>query len=139
MVKRGFFRVIDNSGAKVVRFIGTVGNSRVGKVRVGDVIVIAVKEADPSSVKVDRKSKHKCVFRALVVATRLSTNNDEFGHRTRFNYNSVILLTYDIKKRLIPLGNKVLGWIDRRAMEFCNVAINREAVNKVLSTAERCV
>ena len=129
------FYVADNSGAKVVKCIGILGNSIRRKIKIGDVIVVAVKLADPNSTKVNRKNKNKCIFRALVVASKCVISNDEFGYMTWFNSNRVILLTNDMKKRLIPLGDKVFGNISRRAMYPSSVSVHREVVNNVLSTA----
>lgn len=129
------FYVADNSGAKVVKCIGILGNSRRRKIKIGDVIVVAVKSADPNSAKVNRKNKNKCIFRALVVASKCAISNNEFGYMTWFNSNRVILLANDMKRRLIPLGDKVFGNISRRAMYSSSVAVHREVVNNVLSTA----
>ena len=41
--------VADNSGAKVVQCIKVLGGSRRRYARIGDIIVVAVKEVDPQS------------------------------------------------------------------------------------------
>ena len=46
---RTVLEVADNSGAKVVQCIKVLGGSRRRYARIGDVIVVAVKEVDPQS------------------------------------------------------------------------------------------
>ena len=57
--------VADNSGAKVVQCIKVLGGSRRRYARIGDVIVVAVKEVDPQS-----SLKKGEVKKAVVVRTR---------------------------------------------------------------------
>ena len=62
---RTVLQVADNSGAKVVQCIKVLGGSRRRYARVGDVIVVAVKEVDPQS-----NLKKGEVKKAVVVRTR---------------------------------------------------------------------
>ena len=57
--------VADNSGAKVVQCIKVLGGSRRRYARIGDVIVVAVREVDPQS-----SLKKGEVKKAVVVRTR---------------------------------------------------------------------
>ena len=62
---RTVLEVADNSGAKVVQCIKVLGGSRRRYARIGDIIVVAVKEVDPlSSIKKGE------VMKAVVVRTR---------------------------------------------------------------------
>jgi large subunit ribosomal protein L14 len=137
MMRRTVLKVIDNSGAKTAMIIGTLGNSVYRKIQVGHIVTIAVKTAEPNSSKVDRKSASKCIFSALVVATRQQKRGESYY--TRFNYNAVILLCHDMRKKLlVPLATRVLAPIDDevfRAIRHSNVPINVDAVSKVLLTA----
>ena len=56
--------VADNSGAKVVQCIKVLGGSRRRYARIGDIIVVAVKEVDPQS-----SIKKGEVKKAVVVRT----------------------------------------------------------------------
>ena len=62
---RTVLEVADNSGAKVVQCIKVLGGSRRRYARIGDVIVVAVKEVDPQS-----SLKKGEVKKAVVVRTR---------------------------------------------------------------------
>ena len=62
---RTVLEIADNSGAKVVQCIKVLGGSRRRYARIGDVIVVAVKEVDPQS-----SLKKGEVKKAVVVRTR---------------------------------------------------------------------
>ena len=62
---RTVLEVADNSGAKVVQCIKVLGGSRRRYARIGDVIVVAVREVDPQS-----SLKKGEVKKAVVVRTR---------------------------------------------------------------------
>ena len=62
---RTVLEVADNSGAKVVQCIKVLGGSRRRYARIGDIIVVAVKEVDPQS-----SIKKGEVKKAVVVRTR---------------------------------------------------------------------
>jgi ribosomal protein L14 len=62
--------VADNSGAKKVSCIRVLGGTRRRYARVGDIIIVAVKEALPHS-----KVKKGDVMRAVVVRTVLSSGS----------------------------------------------------------------
>ncbi len=138
MISRGCrnLLVLCNSGALKAEFIGTLGNKiYYNKAKVGDVIKVAIKESVPESNGNIVKAKKGKVFFALVVATK-APYKDMFGNYVKFAYNAIILLTKDMKQKLIPVGTRVSGCIARGAMIDAAVAVNRPAVNKVLSTAK---
>ena len=66
--------VADNSGAKVVQCIKGLGGSRRRYARIGDVIVVAVKEVDPQS-----SLKKGEVKKAVVVRTRKEIRRSNNG------------------------------------------------------------
>lgn len=125
-------KVVCNSGALRAEFIGVLGNQIYhNTAKVGDVIKVVIKEALPTSIKV--KDGH--VVDALVVTTT-APYKDEFSNVIRFNEIRVVLLKRDVKKTLIPIGSRINSDISRGAMkEDGPVAVNRAAVNKLLSTA----
>lgn len=58
-------KVADNSGAKEVLIIRVLGGTRRRYARVGDVVVVTVKQANPTG-----NVKKKSVVKAVVVRTR---------------------------------------------------------------------
>ena len=105
--------VADNSGAKRVQCIKVLGGSRRRYARIGDIIVVAVKEAEPQSSI--RKGEVK---KAVVVRTRKETRRDN-GTYIKFDTNSAVLIN-DAKE---PLGTRIFGPVARelRARRFMKI------------------
>ncbi|MFQ5355311.1 MAG: 50S ribosomal protein L14 [Mariprofundaceae bacterium] len=95
--------VADNSGARKVACIKVLGGSRRRYARVGDVIVVAVKEAIPGG-----KVKKGEVARALVVRTAKEFRRND-GSSIRFDDNAAVLLT----KAGEPIGTRIFGPVTR--------------------------
>ena len=98
-----FLRVADNSGARKVCCIKVLGGSRRRYARVGDVIVVSVKEAIPNS-----KVKKGDVLKAVVVRTRKEIGRND-GTYLKFDENSAVL----INDQLEPLGTRIFGPVAR--------------------------
>ena len=88
--------VADNSGAKKVACIRVLGGTRKRYARVGDIIIVAVKEALPHS-----KVKKGDVMRAVVVRTVKETRRPD-GSYIKFDDNSAVLI------KIISLAPEVL-------------------------------
>jgi large subunit ribosomal protein L14 len=95
--------VADNSGAKRVSCIKVLGGSRRRYAGLGDVIVVAVKEALPTA-----KVKKGDVARAVVVRTRREYLRDD-GTYIKFDTNSAVLIT----KENEPIGTRIFGPVAR--------------------------
>lgn len=95
--------VADNSGAKKVMCIKVLGGSRRRYAHVGDVIVVAVKDALPNS-KIKKGSIHK----AVVVRTSRELQRDD-GSLIRFDDNSAVL----INAQKEPIGTRIFGPVAR--------------------------
>jgi len=95
--------VADNTGAKSVMCIKVLGGSRRRYARVGDVIVVAVKEAAPRGTV-----KKKAVERAVVVRTREMTRRND-GSGIRFDDNACVIVSKDG----LPKGTRVFGPVAR--------------------------
>ncbi len=95
--------VADNSGARKVACIKVLGGSRRRYARVGDVIVVAIKEAMPGG-----KVKKGDVARALVVRTAKEFRRPD-GSSIRFDDNAAVLLT----KAGEPVGTRIFGPVTR--------------------------
>ena len=95
--------VADNTGAKSVMCIKVLGGSRRRYARVGDIIVVAVKEAAPRGTV-----KKKAVERAVIVRTREMTRRND-GSGIRFDDNACVII--DANKE--PKGTRVFGPVAR--------------------------
>lgn len=96
-------RVADNSGAKEVQCIKVLGGSKRRFARVGDVIVVSVKDAIPRG-----KVKKGQVCRAVVVRTSYGTKRSD-GSVIRFDKNAAVL----INKQGEPIGTRIFGPVTR--------------------------
>ncbi|MCF7917663.1 50S ribosomal protein L14 [Candidatus Gracilibacteria bacterium] len=95
--------VADNTGAKSVMCVKVLGGSKRRYARVGDIIVVSVKEATPKGVV-----KKKSVQRAVVVRQMAPICRSD-GSVLRFDENSVVIVNQDNQ----PKGTRVFGPIAR--------------------------
>jgi large subunit ribosomal protein L14 len=95
--------VADNSGAKKLYCIKVLGGTRRRYARVGDVIVVSVKESLPNS-----KVKKGDVSRAVVVRTTKETKRYD-GSYIRFDDNSAVLINQTGE----PIGTRIFGPVAR--------------------------
>ena len=105
--------VADNSGAKKVMCIKVLGGSRRRYARLGDIIMVSVKEAAPDgTVKKGAKAK------AVVVRTRQEQRRQD-GSYIRFDNNAVVLITQQKE----PVGTRIFGPVARelRWKEFMKI------------------
>jgi len=100
-------KVADNSGARKVMCIQVLGGTRKRYARVGDVIVVTVKEAIPSS-----PVKKGEVVRAVVVRTAQPYRRPD-GSYIRFDDNAAVILSDD----LTPRGTRIFGPVARELRE----------------------
>jgi large subunit ribosomal protein L14 len=103
----------DNSGAKRLHCIKVLGGSRRKYASLGDVIVVSVKEAMPSS-----KVKKGEVARAVVVRTKKEVRRAD-GSYIKFDVNSAVL----INPQGEPIGTRIFGPVARelRAKKFMKI------------------
>ena len=78
--------VADNSGAKVVKCVKVLGGSKRMSASLGDIIVVAVKQALPGG-----KIKKGEVKKAVIVRTSYPIRRDD-GSYIQFDRNSVVIL-----------------------------------------------
>jgi large subunit ribosomal protein L14 len=95
--------VADNSGARRVMCIKVLGGSKRKYARVGDVIVVSIKEAIPRG-----RVKKGDVMRAVVVRTAKDIRRAD-GSVIRFDNNAAVLV--DNKKE--PVGTRIFGPVPR--------------------------
>ncbi|HXK35730.1 MAG: 50S ribosomal protein L14 [Candidatus Yanofskybacteria bacterium RIFCSPLOWO2_02_FULL_45_10] len=104
---RSIVEVADNSGAKKVGVFKVLGGTRKRYARIGDVVVVSVKVAEP------RKAvKKKDVLKAVVVRQRQPYRRAD-GSYIRFDENAVVIL--DGKE---PKGGRIFGPIPREIKEL---------------------
>jgi len=105
--------VADNSGARKVICVKVLGGSRRRYATVGDVIVVAVREAVANS-KIAKGSVHKAVI--VRVAQPVSREDGSF---IRFDDNSAVL----ISPTLEPIGTRIFGPVARelRGKKFMKI------------------
>ena len=112
--------VADNSGAKLVQCIKVLGGTRRRYAGIGDIVVVAVKVAEP------RKAvKRKEVHRALVVRQKNAFRRAD-GSYIRFDDNAVVIL--DGRE---PKGGRIFGPIPRE--------IKERGFAKIVSLAEEII
>lgn len=95
--------VADNSGAKKAMCIKVLGGSHRRYAHVGDIIVVAIKKAIPTS-----EIKQKTVCKAVIVRTAFPIKRED-GSTVRFDNNAVVLIDKDEN----PVGTRVFGPVAR--------------------------
>jgi large subunit ribosomal protein L14 len=93
-------KVADNSGAKMVKCIRVLGGTRRRYASLGDIIVVAVKIAEPRKIV----KKHQ-VLRAVIVREVGKVRRKD-GTYIRFDDNAVVMLEAQTKE---PKGTRILG------------------------------
>lgn len=99
--------VADNTGAKLVECIKVLGGSRRRYARIGDVIVVAVKDANPKGIV-----RKKAVERAVIVRQVKELFRKD-GSSIRFDDNAVVI----VDKEGQPKGTRVFGPVARELRE----------------------
>ena len=109
--------VADNSGAKKVLCIRVLGGTRKRYARIGDVIVVTVKEAIPHA-----KVKKGDVMKAVIVRTakELKRTDDTW---VKFDENAAVLLSTSGE----PVGTRIFGPVARE--------LRNEGFMKIISLA----
>lgn len=110
---RSMLEVADNSGAKKVQCIKVIGGYRKRYARLGDIIVVSVKEATPVG-----NVKKGSMAKAVVVRTRKEQKRAD-GSYIRFDRNSVVLINTEGE----PIGTRIFGPVARelRWKEFMKI------------------
>jgi large subunit ribosomal protein L14 len=100
-------RIADNSGAKQAKCIRVLGGSRRRYARVGDIIVVAVKDALP-----DGTVKKGEVAKAVVVRTAKEMRRKD-GSYIRFDDNAAVIIN-DAGE---PRATRIFGPVGRELRE----------------------
>jgi large subunit ribosomal protein L14 len=112
--------VADNSGAKKVMCIKVLGGSHHMIAKLGDVIVVSIKEAIPGG-----KVKKGEVCKGVIVRTKTGVVRVD-GSTIKFDKNAIVLLN----KQGEPIGTRVFGPVTRelRAKKFVRIMSLAEEV-----------
>ena len=95
--------VADNSGARRVQCIKVIGGSKRKYARIGDTIVVSVKEAIPRG-----RVKKGQVMKAVVVRTAKGVRRPD-GALIRFDRNAAVLINQSGE----PIGTRIFGPVTR--------------------------
>ncbi|MDP2641075.1 MAG: 50S ribosomal protein L14 [Candidatus Yanofskybacteria bacterium] len=100
--------VADNTGAKMIQCFRVLGGTRRRYARIGDVIVAAVKDAEPRRLV----KKHEIVH-AVIVRQRQPYRRAD-GSSIYFDENAAVIIEKGKKE---PRGNRIFGPIPRELRE----------------------
>tara|TARA_Y100000589_G_C26950937_1_gene546455 strand:- start:394 stop:762 length:369 start_codon:yes stop_codon:yes gene_type:complete len=105
--------VADNSGARRIQCIKVLGGSGRKIARIGDIIIVSIKEAIPRG-----KVKKGDVYRAVIVRTSKEIKRVD-GTAIRFDKNAAVLLN----KQNEPIGTRIFGPVTRelRSKKFMKI------------------
>ncbi|WP_024655335.1 50S ribosomal protein L14 [Borrelia hispanica] len=98
-----YLTVADNTGGKIAQCIKVLGGSKKRYAKVGDIIVIAVKQAIPNS-PVKKGDVHK----AVIIRTSKEIRRKN-GTYVRFDDNACVILDANLN----PRGKRVFGPVAR--------------------------
>lgn len=105
---RTMMQVADNTGAKLVQVFKVLGGSKRRYARIGDLVVVSVKSAEPRKIV-----KKKDVLHAVVVRQRQPFRRKD-GSYVRFDDNAVVIIEKGKKE---PKGGRIFGPIPREIQE----------------------
>ena len=96
-------KVVDNTGAKMIRCFRILGGTKKKYARLGDIIIAAVKKAEPR-----RLVKKHDIVKAVVVRQKAPFRRMD-GSYIRFDENAAVII--DDKRE--PKGKRIFGPIPR--------------------------
>lgn len=108
-----YLNVADNSGAKRVQCVKVLGGSKRRSASVGDIIVVAVKDALPNA-----QIKKGEVQRAVIVRTKKEYRRVD-GTYIRFDDNACVI----IDGSMAPMGKRIFGPVARELREAGHMKI----------------
>ena len=104
---RSMIEIADNSGAKLAQCIKVLGGSRRRYARIGDVVVVTIKQASPRGAV-----KAHSVEKGVVVRTKKETKRKD-GTYIRFDENAIVIINKDNE----PKGTRIFGPVGRELRE----------------------
>ena len=115
--QESILKVADNSGARTALVIRVLGGSKRRYAGLGDIVVVAIKDAIPTG-----QAKKGEVARAVIVRTAKETKRKD-GSYIRFDENAAVL----IQENGEPVGTRVFGPVarelrDKKFMKIVSLA-----------------
>lgn len=101
---RSYLTVADNSGARIVGCFHVQGGYKKRYARIGDIITVAIKEAQPHT-----QMKKGTVAHAVVVRSKKELRRPD-GSYIRFDDNACVIIDQKTKE---PIGTRIFGPIPR--------------------------
>ena len=105
---RTMLKVADNTGARVLQCIQILGGTRSRYAQLGDVIVGAIKKAEPRRIV----KKHQ-VVRAVIIRQKKNYRRAD-GSYIRFDDNACVILEGKTKE---PKGGRIFGPLPKEIKE----------------------
>ncbi|MDO8435772.1 MAG: 50S ribosomal protein L14 [bacterium] len=105
---RTMLKVADNTGAKIIQCFKVLGGTKKRYAQLGDVIVAAVKTAEPRRIV----KKHE-VVRAVIIRQKKKFRRLD-GSYINFSDNAAVILEAKTKE---PKGGRILGPVARELKE----------------------
>jgi large subunit ribosomal protein L14 len=99
--------IADNSGARIAQCIKVLGGTRRRYARLGDIIVVAIKDALPGAAV-----KKGDVAKAVIVRTAKGARRKD-GSYIKFDHNAAVLIN-EMKE---PRGSRIFGPVARELRE----------------------
>jgi large subunit ribosomal protein L14 len=117
--------VADNTGAKVVRCIKVLGDSKRRYATLGDVFIGVIKSAVPGCELFEKKTKQdkrKRIVRCVVVRCKKNVRRED-GSYVRFDRNAAVIIDTEGN----PIGTRIFGAVarelrDRKFMKILSLA-----------------
>ncbi|MCK9186170.1 50S ribosomal protein L14 [Candidatus Gracilibacteria bacterium] len=100
-------KVADNTGAKIAECVKVLGGTRKRYARIGDIIVVSIKLANPKGIV-----KKKAVEKAVVIR-QIKAFKRKDGSAIRFDDNAVVIIDKDGQ----PKGTRLFGPVARELRE----------------------
>lgn len=119
---RTMLKVADNTGARVLQCIQILGGTRSRYAQLGDVIVGAIKKAEPRRIV----KKHQ-VVRAVIIRQRKNYRRAD-GSYIRFDDNACVILEGKTRE---PKGGRIFGPVPKE--------IKEKGFDKIAGLAEELV
>jgi large subunit ribosomal protein L14 len=110
---QSYLNVADNTGARRVMCIKVLGGSHRRYAKIGDLIKVSIKEANPRG-----RVKKGQVMNAVVVRTKKGVRRQD-GSLIKFDDNAAVLLNTN----LAPIGTRIFGPVTRelRSEKFMKI------------------
>ncbi|MEK7672516.1 MAG: 50S ribosomal protein L14 [Patescibacteria group bacterium] len=104
---RTMLKVADNTGAKIAQCIKVLRGSGARYARIGEVVVVAIKDASPRGLV-----KKHAVEKGVIIRQVKEINRKD-GTSIRFDDNAIVIVDKDMQ----PKGTRVFGPVSRELRE----------------------